>query len=94
MTDVPVPSSTNAGIAPPLAVRLTDPPVQNSELDGVLATLTFVMLDGTTVIVTEDVAVLPDMVCVAVKVYVVVTVGDAVGLLTVVEDNPVEGLHA
>ena len=50
--------------------------------------------NGFTVTVTEFDLVQPVAVTVSVTVYVVVDVGFAVGLDTVVELNPVDGVHA
>jgi hypothetical protein len=72
----------------PLAVRETFPPIHIAGAEGVTVTTG----NGCTVTVTVAVFVQP-LEEVPVTVYVVVTVGEAVGLTQLVQLNPVEGDH-
>jgi len=78
-------------VSPPTAVEPidVDDPEQIVALEPAAATG-----NGFTVTVTEFDLEQPVAVTVSVTVYVVVDVGFAVGLDTVVELNPVDGVHA
>jgi hypothetical protein len=61
--------------------------------DGLAEIVTLVGTLEVTLTTTVSLFEIPELVCEAVRIYVVVAVGEAIGLLEVEELNPVAGLH-